>query len=376
MMKCVFISCFDNYDIRIKPIEVFLSQRGYESDYITSDFNHVKKSHYTVNRNKTIQIKVLPYYKNLSVRRLLSHYVFAKKAIREVKRIKPDLLYVMLPPNSLAWFASRYKKKNKVRLVYDLYDLWPETFPSRKAKNLLALPFKFWGGLRDKNLSAADFVITECNLYQSILKDVLKGIKTKTIYLAKSEARIDNEFLLNKDKIHLCYLGSINNIIDIPKIKKLVKAINELKPTVLHIIGDGGKKDTLIKEIKNTGAIVEYYGKIYDSQKKQQIFDKCHFGLNIMKDTVCVGLTLKSIDYFHAGLPILNSIQADTTQIVEQYKIGINVTKDNILDVAANVVNANVAELLEMRENTKKVFNSLFSHEAFNEKLEDVFKKL
>ena len=376
MMKCVFISCFDSYDIRIKPIEVFLSQRGYECDYITSDFNHVEKSNYTVNRNKTIQIKVLPYYKNLSVRRLLSHYIFAKKAIREVKRIKPDLLYVMLPPNSLAWFASRYKKKNKVRLVYDLYDLWPETFPSRKAKNLLALPFKFWGGLRDKNLSAADFVITECNLYQSILKDVLKGIKTKTIYLAKSEARIDNEFLLDKDKIHLCYLGSINNIIDIPKIKKLVKAINELKPTVLHIIGDGGKKDTLIKEIKNTGAIVEYYGKVYDPKEKQQIFDKCHFGLNIMKDTVCVGLTLKSIDYFQAGLPILNSIRADTTLIVEQYKIGINVTDENIANVATKVVNANVGELLEMRENTKKVFNSLFSLEAFNEKLEDVFKKI
>ena len=132
----------------------------------------------------------------------------------------------------------------------------------------------------------------------------------------------------------------------------------------------------LIEEVKGSGAIVEYYGKVYDPKEKQQIFDKCHFGLNIMKDTVCVGLTLKSIDYFQHGLPILNSIQADTAQIVEKYKTGINVTKDNILDVAANVVNANVGELLEMRENIKKVFNSLFSHESFNEKLEDVFKKL
>ena len=62
--------------------------------------------------------------------------------------------------------------------------------------------------------------------------------------------------------------------------------------------------------------------------KKKQIFDKCHFGLNIMKDTVCVGLTAKSIDYFQAGLPILNSIQIDTKDIVNKNLFGFNVTDD------------------------------------------------
>lgn len=271
MMKCVIINCFNNYnyDIRVKPIEAFLIEKGYKCEYITSDFNHVTKSRNIFNWTKSIQIKVLPYHKNLSVRRLLSHYIFARKAIQEVKRIKPDLLYVIIPPNSLAWLASRYKRNNKVKLVYDIYDLWPESFPSPKVKNLLKLPFKIWSSLRDKNLSAADFVITECNLYQTILKDVLKGIKTKTIYLVKSEDRIDSKPVLDKDRIHLCYLGSINNIIDIPKIKKLVKLIHEIKPTTLHIIGDGERKDFLIDEINSTGAIVEFYGKIYDSQKKQ-----------------------------------------------------------------------------------------------------------
>lgn len=218
-------------------------------------------------------------------------------------------------------------------------------------------------------------MITECNLYQTILKDVLKGIKTKTIYLAKRETEIDSQPVFDKDRIHLCYLGSINSIIDISMIIKLVKAINERKPVVLHIIGDGESKDRLIEEVKGSGAIVEYYGKIYDSQKKQQMFDNCHFGLNIMKNTVCVGLTMKSIDYFHAGLPILNSIQADTANIVDEHKIGFNVTDENIKDVATKVANVDVAELLEMRNNIHKVFERLFSLEAFNEKLEDVIKE-
>jgi len=159
-------------------------------------------------------------------------------------------------------------------------------------------------------------------------------------------------------------------------ITKLVKTINEIKPIVLHIIGDGKNGDTLIERVKGSRATVEYYGKINNPEEKQQIFDKCQFGLNIMKYTVCVGLSMKSIDYFQAGLPILNSIQADTAQIVDEYKIGINITDENIIDVAAKVVNADAAEFLTTRENTHKVFKSLFSLEVFNQKLEDVMKGL
>ena len=76
-------------------------------------------------------------------------------------------------------------------------------------------------------------------------------------------------------------------------------------PVTLHIIGDGESKQELIDAAKAGGATVEYHGKIHDPQDKQDIFDKCHFGLNIMK-SVCVGLTMKSIDGFLS--PIINNI--------------------------------------------------------------------
>lgn len=374
-MKVVIVNCFDTYEQRIDLIYDFFIGKGYDVSVIESDFRHFQKVKRTDHKTDFMFVKSQPYYKNMSISRLTSHYKFAKTAFELVEELQPDLLYVTLPPNSLAKFADRYKKTHSnVKLYFDLIDLWPETMPLGKVKTIP--PFTSWRRLRDKNLKRADFVITECNLYQSVLKDVLKGIKTKTIYLAKPEARIDSQPVLDEDKIHLCYLGSINNIIDIPMITKLVKVINETKPVVLHIIGDGENKDALIGEIKGTRATVEYYGKVYDQKEKQQIFDKCQFGLNIMKNTVCVGLTMKSIDYFQAGLPILNSIQADTAQIVDEYKIGINVTAENIKEVAIKVVNADLAELLAMRVNTMNVFDSLFSLDAFNENLEDVIKEL
>ncbi len=374
-MKVVIVNCFDTYEDRIELLYDFFNDKGNDVTVVQSDFRHFKKVKRTENKQDFIFVKSKPYYKNMSVSRMTSHYDFAKRAFQVVEDLRPDLLYVIIPPNSLAKFSAQYKKKHdNVKLIFDLIDLWPETMPLGKVEALP--PFYFWGAMRNSALKYADCVVTECDLYQEVLKKYLEDIKAETVYLAKKEVEIDSYPVLKKDKINLCYLGSINNIIDISKIKKLINEINKIKPVTLHIIGDGESKEILINEVKSTGATIEYHGKIYDSQNKQEIFDKCHFGLNIMKDTVCVGLTMKSIDYFQAGLPIINSIQADTANIVDNHTIGINITSDIINDVAEKVAQLGIEELLIMRENTYKLYSSLFSVEAFNEKLKDVVKEL
>lgn len=373
-MKITIVNCFETFEDRIDLIHDFFIDLGHEVTVIQSDFTHIKKTKRMDVKQDFIFVESKPYYKNLSLTRMISHYDFAKKAFKFVEELQPDLLYVIVPPNSLAKFAAAYKRNNNnVKLIFDLMDLWPETMPIGNIKKIP--PFSFWRLMRDNSLEFADFVITECDLYKKVLKKKLEGIKTETVYLAKRQVNTYSKSVFDVNEIHLCYLGSINNIIDIPKIKEIIKLIHEIKPVTLHVIGDGESKDILIDEIKSTGAAVEYYGKIYDPQKKQNIFDKCHFGLNIMKDTVCVGLTMKSIDYFQAGLPIINTIKGDTTEIVEKYKIGVNVS-DNMIDVANIVVNNSMEELIIMRENTCKVFKKLFSVETFNNKLKDIIKEL
>ena len=147
-MKAVCISCFNYYNNILKYVDDVLTEKGFDVIYITCHiFDHIK-SRYTIDSKKTIQMKTKAYDKNLSIKRLYSHYNFSIKVLKKVKEIKPDLIYVMLPPNSLAKFISNYKKNNKVKLIYDIYDLWPETFPSNGVKKKLSLIFKMWGDLR------------------------------------------------------------------------------------------------------------------------------------------------------------------------------------------------------------------------------------
>jgi hypothetical protein len=83
-------------------------------------------------------VKSKRYHKNLSIKRLASHYKFSKDAFNIVKKIEPNILYVLLPPNSLAKYSSIYKNThNEVKLIFDIIDLWPETMPIGNAKNLV-----------------------------------------------------------------------------------------------------------------------------------------------------------------------------------------------------------------------------------------------
>ena len=130
----------------------------------------------------------------------------------------------------------------------------------------------------------------------------------------------------------------------------------------------------MIDAAERAGASVVYHGKIYDPQAKQDIFDKCHFGLNIMKNCVCVGLTMKSIDYFQHGLPIINNIPGDTAEIINKYKVGINIDKDLKSSCFLNDILNNLN--CYIKQKYIYVLNEIFSVKNFYNKLDKIIDYL
>ena len=326
-MNIVIVNAFDTYEHRVKLLYDVFKENGDSVKVLTSNFRHFEKVKRTENIEGFQFFDTEPYQKNLSYQRLHSHYKLSKDIFRSLeKEHHIDILWVLIPPNSFAKDAAQYKKGHtKVKLIFDLIDLWPETMPVGFVKKFF--PFSVWKNLRNKNLNYADTVVTECNLYQETLKKILYGKNVQTLYLARPLVPYEPQLNLPQDRINLCYLGSINNIIDIDSIVKIVSELKKNKPVELHIVGDGEKKDHLIKAVKDNGGSVVFHGKIYDNVEKQRIFDSCHYGLNIMKKTVCVGLTMKSMDYMEYGLPMINNIHGDTWEFVERFGVGINISR-------------------------------------------------
>lgn len=352
--RAVLLSCSDHYNHRLYVIDGYLRSLGYETVYYTSDFDHTSKKVFRCTVPGCRQIHVRPYQKNLSLSRILSHRDFARLVFQELEQAPPDVVVAQLPPNYLAHYAARFKARHpETRLIFEIFDMWPETFPSGSMKRLLALPFSVWAGLRDKNLSAADRVIPECRLFCRKL-----GLpEENAIYLAsRRDPDQTPEAHLRSDGLDLCYLGAINNVVNVDAIAGLTAQLARLKPVTVHVIGDGEKCPQLLQALRDAGAEVDWLGVVYDESRKHEVMSRCHFGFNLMKPDVCVGLTMKSVDYFRHDLPILNNIPADTAELVDREQVGLNVGEDT----AARVAAMTVEDCLRMRKNVRRVFDENF----------------
>ena len=356
-MDVVIVNCFDTYEHRVALLCDAFIKEGHNVEVLTSDYRHFEKVQRSDQKDNFRLFHAKPYKKNLSYSRLSSHVQLSKDIFKYLgRRETPDLLWVLLPPNSFAKDAAKYKKTHEsVRLIFDLIDLWPETMPVGSIKNFF--PFTIWRNLRDNNIKVADHIVTECVLYQERLKDVIHGMPTTTLYLARPLVPYEPHLNLPNDRVNLCYLGSINNIIDIDEIGKIIEEIKKCKSVELHIVGDGERKEELVKVSEKAGASVVFHGKVFDRKEKQKIFDSCHYGLNIMKNSVCVGLTMKSMDYLEFGLPMLNNIHGDTWENIEKEKVGINIDTEIVLEEPYDDKSRNRARRYFENELTMEVFD-------------------
>ncbi len=379
-MNIVIITNSTSYEPRAEKAGAFFQRLGHRVLWLESDFFHREKKKGREAKPDHIYIDTAPYKRNLSVSRLYSQYDFARKAGRVLEEQQADLLYVMLPANSLAPVAAGIKEKYHVKLVFDVIDLWPESLPMKRIKGLW--PVQCWRRLRDDHLAAADLVLTECRMYQDVLPaGKHDGENRGVMYWPKDKRAEKLEFIEDPECLHIVYLGSINHIIDMEMIAGLLEKIQRHEKLKLHIVGDGENREAFLKLLKEKKIETEYYGAVYEEEKKREIFRRCSFGINIMKPDVCVGLTMKSIDYFCYGLPVINNIKGDTWQLVEEYGIGVNCQREDpgsaakaVLKLAREMREKGPGQIpgqecaqkqeQDKREKVRELYNRLFTVEA------------
>ncbi|WP_295159328.1 hypothetical protein [Selenomonas sp. AE3005] len=369
MKKAVLISCFDWYEKRLKPVRNSLLDKGYEVKVLLSDFNHTKKQRYNKFHEPCTYFHVPIYKKNISLKRIISHFSFARQSKTYIEKYKPDIIYCLVPPNKVVDYCSSYKKRNpKVIFIIDIIDMWPESMPT---KRINGFPFvkqfmNHWMKWRDNAIKNADYVFTECNLYREKLSHVLNPAKTATLYLFKEQSDHERKLVLdiinrkkNDDVIRFAYIGSMNHIIDITSICRVIATIvNKGKRCELHAIGGGESRKKFEREVKAIGCHTYFYGFVYDEIKKISIIAPCDYAFNMMKSDISVGLTIKSIDYLSYGLPLINNIKGDTWQLIESEKIGVNIDDNTIINIPDEFQHHEIIKCYEQIF-TKKAFTDI-----------------
>lgn len=356
-MRASIVCAHSTLEYRAKLVQQWFISNGFEAGLVVSDWDHIEKTKRTQFDEGSIVVPTRPYRRNISVARVLSNLQFSRSAMIEVGRQKPDIAYVMLPPNSLAKMAADYKRRfPNVRLIFDVLDLWPEAFPSNLLRRTPIFPI--WRNLRNSSLAAADQIFAECDLFADVVRPHSRDTELRPLYYSRADEIPYRETRPREDSLRLCYLGSINNIIDIDAIARMVKILPG--DISVDVIGDGESRTRLLNALQSNGANVKYHGKVFDPTIKSEILANCHFGINMMKPSVRVGLSMKSIEYMQHGLPILNNLKGDTEKLIASAKIGINV-----FDLNEPLDEDYVWTIARQRAEARRIFEERYSDRVF-----------
>ena len=379
--QVVIVTKSTNFEPRAEVVGDYLKGKGVEVTYVYSDFSHREKKRFHRSEPDHIYIRTFPYRKNLSWQRIWSQLDFAKKDERKLAELEFDLLYVLVPGNSLVPMGVRAAEGKT--LVFDIIDLWPESLRLGKLERIW--PFTYWKRLRDRDINKADLIITECDLYREKLK--LDPQKSVTMYWGKKEPPAEEAFIEIQQVsasgkadscLEIAYLGAINNIIDIDGIVRLLQELNNKLETkersvLLHVIGDGENRDTFLQTMDAAGIEYRYHGAIFDEKEKESILSHCSYGLNMMKPGVCVGMTMKSIDYWSHGLPVINNIPGDSERLCREEGLGINT--DDAKDTISDILSENLTDE-NSRKHIREVYKDRFTEQAMHRILDQHLMQL
>ena len=365
--KCVCVSCFDYYTIRMKGILNYFSSKKFETSYLIPDYNHFSGKASIIQDDRTALIHVPAYKKNMSFTRLYSHYVFAKGVYKFLYENQPDIIYCVIPPNILVREIIKFKRKfENTRVIFDVFDTWPESMPKLNNKKIFALPFKIWKNLRENYISEADLVVCVSKSCEKFLRTTHPNLNTRVVYPSPDAATLNelppHEFNI-KDKITFCHLGNVNYIVDTELAVKLLSLLAKHKKISIHFIGAGNSLENFINALADNGIETISHGVIFDTAMKSKIYSVCDLGLCTPRREINSTMPLKAVDYIRSGLPFINNSLGDMRSIVENDELGININPENLDETVKKILELTPEKLFKMSANCLEKYNQAFVHD-------------
>lgn len=370
LMKVAVVSCFhEEVEIsRSYIVQKRLESLGFDARVLCSDFSHATRSRRKFCSNSAIPIPTISYYGSLTLHRMLSHFFFCLMTFFALVRLSPKLVYCNVPPNGLCWVTYIYAKLFRRKLIFDVIDIWPEALAGVSVRlSRFSKLFALMGRLSRYPLCAADYVVLECQKFQNLIDTGL--VPTKVVSLCKpGQAKT----LPPTATLSIAYLGGLGSIYDFASLFTIASEIRKFRDVEIHLLGEGPMKDEFLHRFSLLDVKLFYYGASFDEEYKFNCLSACWFGFNMYHRDEFIGLSYKAVDYLSFGLPLLNSLRGDLHDVISHFNAGRNVSKDDLPSLISYLAKLNQEQVLEMKSNAMKAFESNYSLEKFERSMADI----
>lgn len=368
-----------NTDHNYRVDNIYKAFYEFDRFIITADFNHATKQYKPENQSEFVHfIHVPSYQKNLSIKRIYSHIVFAIKLYRYLfgLDIHPQLIYCAMPASLTAYYCGRFCKRRKIKFVVDVIDLWPDSlFPISLKYKFLKPLFSPWTYITNKAYSMADYISAESKKYAEIALKKSKTTKWSHTYLGVDMEEMNRLVLSSKvpdrtenEEIWICYGGSLGNSYDFDSILEAIKYIDSEGINYrFFFVAEGECRNQISDYIQENKLNAQITGRMpYNDYLKY--LSRCDIAINSFKATTKVVYSYKFNDYVGLKLFVLNNLQGETADMVNEYSIGRNFDENNLSKILFEVCynwdtyklwKQNSIKLINERLNSGMIYNRL-----------------
>lgn len=398
MLDVVIVSNFWHFpseksSSRYHSIASLTTLESLSVEVLTSRFYHTKKQRRDNIADilaevpyKVTLIEEKKYKKNISLSRIFAHRQFANGVINYLSaRKKPDVIYLFVPPTGLAQKVVSYAKRNNIRIVIDVLDLWPEAFemvlPGVIAKTVLA-PMKKSVEYAYRN---ADEVVAVSNAYvkrivehnprEAIGHSVFIGTDIDVFDKAADSAPpLDNKMR----PITMAYIGMLGHSYDLCGVMDAMQLLIKqgFDNVELLIMGEGPLKEKFQNYALQNNLPVRFTGRLpYEEMVKKLV--KCDIGLNVLDGKSVASIINKHADYVSAGIPIINvQKNQEFGDLLEEYNAGL-ISQPGEVEALANAIYtlATNDELRQrMGQNSRRLAEERFDRKTAYKEIVEVIK--
>lgn len=365
-----------------------LRGRGHEIMWWSTNFFHPTKTflapgYQEIEIDSDYEIRLLegiPYRKNLSLRRYLHYKRLGTTFSRMHDRVpKPDLIVTALPDYDLSASMVEYAEKNRIPILVDVQDLWPDIFvnwlPTSvrwAGRKLLSRDFKKVARLLQK--ATGIVACSSSYLDWGLAKAGRKRWKNDAVFLhgypnprTKLSTELKSGFVAQlkalEGKIVFTFIGTFGRSYDIELLIGAAKELQERNDIAFVLAGLGEKYAWAEKEsegVRNvtlTGWLKE--------DEIAALLGKSHVGLMAYTPTAPQSLSYKPFEYMAYGLFLLSSLKGEMHELIEKHGIGATYQAGNSNDFVSQVekIAADKVGLEVGAERARKAYSEYFSEE-------------
>lgn len=371
---------------RFSLISKELSYRNHEVIWWASRFSHTTKTLLPVeidrmeNGTKLILLEGIKYSRNLSIKRVINHYQLGKNFNEKSRKVeKPELIYASVPTLDFAYKAVRYALKNRIPIIIDILDLWPDVFkdliPINGLKNNLIINYYEKKLLYILENASAIIGITEGYLNWAESKLSNKEIVSKVFPLGFENLNNITININKNDRLRIIFAGTIGYHFDL---ETVLKAASKLNFIDFEIVGDG---DLFAKYKKAYDSYnnIHFHGWL-EKKELHSLLISSDLGIAPYNNSKNFTLNIpnKPFEYLAHGLPVITCLKGETMKMLNYSSSGYFYKENNVNNLVDLIINIskNRDKLYQKSLSSIKIFNEKYNSDVIYPELCDFIEHI